>query len=421
MNRDDLQPFQPTDADKAAIEALVASNWNLDLVPRPFRPRAAKALSILRLAGHVQTDDQAAARLVDLALTRLDQATSSQTIALTPDDEEALDAWLLADHRHSRVPGSLRDRAAKIEAIGSLLTSVPAVSARSTSSLIDSTLARIDAENTAKSTRGPLPFDRAPTRRYKLSDLVSVAAMLTLATAVIWPIVASGRSNMQQIACRTNLGDVATGMGLYSGDNRGALPMATASLAGLPWWDVGVPERSNSANLFTLARTQYTKPQTLACGGNPFCRESEMTCDDKDWQSLPSVSYSFRIMFGGRNPTWRTPADVIVLSDKSPVVSRAVRGEVVFPAENSANHANRGQNVLCLDGSSRFMTTPITPSGDNIWLPRGIELALAQVARSLKPGQSGYVQIHGWVGPNRMEPIKGIETPADERDSFVGP
>ena len=172
MTRDDAQPiFQPTDADKAAIEALVASNWNLDLVPAPLRPRAAQALRVLRLAGHVSTDDQAAARLVDSTLSRFDHASLPRTFELTPDDEEALDAWLLADHRVSRVPGSLRDRAAKIEALGSLLTSVPADSwSPSVATLIDSTLARVDADRAGKSAHALLniPVDMTVAMTAKL-------------------------------------------------------------------------------------------------------------------------------------------------------------------------------------------------------------------------------------------------------------
>lgn len=414
---------QPCDADIAAIEALVEHAWAVDRVPQQHRVRAEKICSLLAGIRRGCSDERAADRVVATTIQKLQRISTPPNYCLTPDDEEAVDAWQLADHRVARVPGSLRDRAEKIEAIGTLLTSVPSAGRSSveTTALINSTMARLESDRAAKAAPGPLPLNRAPSRRYKIGDLVSVAAMLMLGTAVIWPIVASGRSHMQQIACRTNLADVATGMGLYSGDYRGGLPMATASIGGSPWWDVGVPERSNSANLYTLAREKYTQPGVLACGGNPHCKACEQAGNERDWSNLREVSYSFRIMFGGKNPTWKSPADVVVLSDKSPVVGRAILGQVVYPTENSPNHGGRGQNALRLDGSARFMTTPITTSGDNMWLPRGIEAALAQVARSLKPGQSGTVEIRGWVGPNQMEPIKGIETPADESDSFVGP
>lgn len=412
---------QPCRADCEAFESLVDSGWNVDQVPAAHRERAQKIFSIVRAAAHPHTDDQVAARLVDSTMARLGRSTSESIPGLTPDDEEALDAWQLADHRLNKVPASLRDRAAKIEAIGNLITAVPVASNESqlVGKLIDSTVARLDSDRAARVARGPLPFERAPGKRYKLSDLLSIAAMLTLGTAVIWPIVASGRSHMQQMACRGNLGSVATGMGMYSGDNQDRLPMATASLAGLPWWEVGTPERSNSANLYTLARSQYTTPQTLDCNGNPACRECEMTCQDKDWKSLPAVSYSFRVMFGGKNPMWKAASDVIILSDKSPVVMRAIKGETVYPGENSPNHGGRGQNVLALDGSSRFMTTPIMRSGDNMWLPRGIEAVLSQASKALQPGQRGVVEMR--TTKSQMAPIKGIETPADENDSFVGP
>jgi hypothetical protein len=419
-NPDGSTQYQPCQADCAAIDALIEAQWNVKDVPGPMRERAARAFALIHAASHAPTDDQAAARLVDKICDAMERASTPTNYLLTPDDEEAIDAWQLAEHRTTKVPGSLRDRAAKLDAIGALLTSPPAIAgpARSTDQLIDATMARLQhAQQAGK----PRRIEPARIRKFPIGDLVSIAAMLLLGVAVIWPIAASGRSHMQQLACRSNLASVASGLGLYSGDNTGQLPMATASLAGSPWWDVGVPERSNSANLFTLARTEYTTPKALECGGNPNCDSCKLTCDDRDWKNIDQVSYSFRVMFGGKNPTWQSPADVVVLSDKSPVVSRAVRGQVVFPAENSPNHDGRGQNVLTLDGSAKFMTTPVTASGDNMWLPRGIEIALAQLAKSLKPGQSGTIEIKGWVSPNRMEPIKGIETPADERDSFVGP
>lgn len=421
------RPCHPCEADQAAIDAMVESGWDVLKVDAPKRDRASRAFQILRAAAHPHTDDQTAARMVDATMSRLESSTLDERLALTPNDEEAVDAWLLAEYRVNRVPGSLRERAAKLEAFGQLITSVPGLSASSmslrpeTTALVEATLKRLEAAAPFRTLRVAPPSERSRLRTYKLGDLISVAAVLTLGTAVVWPMVAAGRSRMQQVACRANMGEVATAMGLYAGANRGRLPMATASLAGLPWWEVGTPAKSNSANLYTLARNQYTLPETLACDGNPGCRARVMTAQDMDWQSLNAVSYSFRVMFGGRNPRWEDPSRVVVLADKSPVVRRAVRGQVIFPTENSPNHGGLGQNVLTLDGSAKFLQTPMTADGDNIWLPRGLETALAEYTRRLRPGQTGLMQVSTWQGPTRTEPIKGIETPEDERDSFVGP
>jgi len=42
----------------------------------------------------------------------------------------------------------------------------------------------------------------------------------------------------------------------------------------------------------------------------------------------------------------------------------------VPPLSISANHGERGQNVLFTDGSARWLAQP-TVGDDNIWLPRG--------------------------------------------------
>jgi hypothetical protein len=50
------------------------------------------------------------------------------------------------------------------------------------------------------------------------------------------------------------------------------------------------------------------------------------------------------------------------------------------------------------------MESPVLASGDNIWLPKPIEIMIDVVSR-----RAG------------IEPLQGTEAPADRQDSFVGP
>eukprot|EP01025_Chloroclados_australasicus_P052924 TRINITY_DN61896_c0_g1_i1.p4 TRINITY_DN61896_c0_g1~~TRINITY_DN61896_c0_g1_i1.p4 ORF type:complete len:101 (+),score=21.64 TRINITY_DN61896_c0_g1_i1:58-360(+) len=87
-------------------------------------------------------------------------------------------------------------------------------------------------------------------------------------------------------------------MAAYAG-NYGALPQASASLAGNPWWEVGEnPAHSNSANLFTLARDRFVELAQLASPTNPQAPTSVTGEDATDWGSLDEVSYSYLNMFG---------------------------------------------------------------------------------------------------------------------------
>ena len=404
--------------DQLALDALVDSGFELDKVPQTHRARAQRAWAIVCAAGQGPADEQAAARAAQRVEAAIEgeAAPSVGDVRLNPDDEDALEAWVNSGYRTSRVPGSLRARAERLDAMAALIVAPPAdVAGTSTAALVGATMGLLGQ---ARGDR-VLAFSPAPTRRVRVADLISVAALLALGTAVVWPAVSGVRSNAQRIACRGNLAEAAVGFGLYAGDHRSSLPMATASLGGTPWWNVGLPAQSNSANLFTLARARYTSPQSLSCCSSPGCA-STPSCDDMDWRRLGDVTYSYRVMFGGQNPAWRGGAGTVVLADRSPVILRAARGEVIFPGENSPNHDARGQNVLFADGSARGEPTPVV-DGDNLWLPRRVEDVLRAVSSRLPPGAHALVEVSGWTGASRAEPLRGTETPSDAKDRFVGP
>src|SRR5206468_8597012 len=137
----------------------------------------------------------------------------------------------------------------------------------------------------------------------RLADLVSVAAVLLMGVAVLWPILSTVKTYQEKGACAANLGAVASALGMYTGDSKDAFPLATASYGG-SWIDVGTtPERSNSSNLFTLVKSGYAKLHDLACPGNQCAATGPIAPEAKDWRSLPEVSYSYYIMFGKQRPS----------------------------------------------------------------------------------------------------------------------
>jgi hypothetical protein len=238
---------------------------------------------------------------------------------------------------------------------------------------------------------------------FRLADLVSVAAVLLIAGSIVWPVLSNVRHRGLMTACQANLASVGRSMGAYALDNRLNMPVAAASFGGGAWWNVGAgPGRSNSANLYTLARQQYAALAQLACPGNPAAPTLETRRDASDWKTLEEVSYSYQIMFGQHRPAWNAPR-MVVISDRSPVVLRAVRRELINPWENSPNHTGRGQDVMFTDGSVEWVDSPIVAE-DNIWLPREIEDAIRRAQSA-----------------GRVDPIDGTETPSSKTDSFVGP
>lgn len=419
----DPTPLSP--ADSAALDALVAAQFDPLAVAPDFRERAARLASILDLLDPIapsasQRDALIAAVVARVAEARqpaLESARSDRWVtesdALASDDRDALDALVAKGFDPARVPVVLRARAERHAAILSLLDQAP-IEQGERESLIARTLGHVQAG--IESERGRMNYSAAAERRagfsFRWADLITVASVVLIAGSVLTPIVESLRSGQRRVACTSNLMSAGAGFAAYANDYRDRLPMASASLAGNPWWLVGVPERSNSSNLFTLPRAGYIPLAQLSCAGNVFACDGEMPFEGgqpaRDWAGLGQVSYSMQNLFARERRNWvgapGTTRRIEMLVDRSPVVLRAIRREVIFPMENSPNHGGSGQAVMFNDGAAEWMTSPVSVRGDNIWLPRSIEQMLVRVAE-----------------PNRARPLEGTEEPASLEDSFMVP
>jgi hypothetical protein len=409
------------------VSRIVPLNGQGDLIDQYFTLR--------QIGAEIPSHLQALARLIELLDTPLGQGASDAladvTVArliraghdnqagatgLSPQDEEALDALILDRFDVSAVAPSLRERAARLEAIGSTLQDSQIVAP---SYLTDRVMASIEAAGDAR----PISIETARARRnWRVGDLVGVAAALLLGTSVLWPMVSAARMDGIKTACLSNMRTVGGGMGMYANENRDSMPIATASLGGGRWWDVGLESGSNSRNLFTLARKGFVKVEDLACPGNPGCKDCHVTPECEDWRSLEEVSYSYQIMLGGHRPAWArpggNPSQTIVMADRSPVVLKNARGQAVSPTENSPNHQGMGQHALYSDGHVGWINSPevVVNSGnqamvDNIWLPRPVEIMIRQIQLQMQ-GQS--------MTDPRSPLLRGTEMPT-ENDIFLGP
>ena len=401
----------PTPADRDAIDALIESAMDPTRVAPVHRERAgvvAKLLSVLN--ARVRNDRL----LVDIALARALRAEAAPTgvePSLIPADEEALDAWMLAGYDANRVPTSLKERARRHEAIARMITTAPA--AASASSLVDRTLAsvaRAEADRSDRLRIAPERVRSAP--RFRIHDLVSVAAMLLIGAAVALPILAKTRAYARQTLCQANLGSTAVAMASYAASNRDALPMSTAGLGGGTWWNVGSESTpSNSSNLYTLFRNGYVGLDDLACPGNPEAAVDPAETAGFDWRRIEQVSYSYQVYPRSGVPTIHENPSRVVLADRSPVILLAIRRQQIDPVADSPNHNGRGQHILRGDGSTEWLTSPVLEdSGDNIWLPLAVENRIRQIESERR----------GAKAP-KVEPIKGNERPETPHDVFLGP
>lgn len=389
--------------DQAALDALVEAGFEVNHVPAGLQDRARRVTSILGLINtaplhsSLNSDDA----LIELTLARVQRERSAPTVRLSASDEDALEALIGADYDPACVAGPLRKRASRQSDLLAMLEPSRAELAGA-ESRIARTLHAV--QTSIDSQERKLRFDpvEASPRRFRLADLVTVAALLLIASAAIGPMVGAMREQARQASCRAGLLNAGIGLASYAADSKDAMPMASASIAGNPWWNVGTPERSNSANLYRTINTGYTKVSDLACPGNAQACRAERPAA-QDWQTLGEVSYSYQNMFAKERPRWNE-GRLLVVVDGSPVVRRAVQKQLFNPFANSMNHNGRGQNALFTDGSVEWLSSPVLASGDNIWLPGVIERAIGHKPR-----------------PTQLEPINGDESPESRRDIFVGP
>lgn len=405
MRPDDQQPFSfsLSEHDQQAVDRLLENGLSQSEPQNECEQRLHDLFSLLGTPVSEESHRETRANLIEVLARRLRQQATAEA-RLTPQDEQACDEYIEAGYTLSGINDETRARAEKLEAMGALITQ-GTLAAGSREQLIQATLAgiqsHIDSEESAMKVEDRRGGFELPGR---WADLVSVAAMLLLAASVILPIMSGMRSASQQQMCYDNMNQTASAFGLYTGENRDMLPMATAGF-GPTWMEVGTtPEQSNSANLFTLIRNQFAQLDDLACPANPNAATGDADPDAWDWNSLEEVSYSYRIMPPGgmRATSVAQPVRVVLLADRSPVVLRISKKQAVIPEENSPNHSQSGQHMLMLDGSSKWSDTPMLDSKDNIWLPRPIESMIHQVRE-------------------KYGIISGNEQPDGPTDAFVGP
>ena len=396
-----------TDDDAQALDALIEAGYELDAVPEPMRDRAqrvARLLGLLEAAENSAPNHPGSNPLLTHATSfRVPKGAAAlergvHDARLTAPDADALDALVESGWDASQTPGLFRKRAERIAGVLSLLDP-PLHEAGSeeagTADLIERTFRMVELARAKDRRRGAEQLRIRP--RYTLRDLAMVAAMLLVVGSIGWPLITNLREGVRQSECATNMNAAGLGFTMYANDHKGQLPRAPRTISATPpgaWWNVG-EGRSNSANLFELAREGYCTLDHLACPGN-HAAPTELDANElQDWRRPEEVSYSY-IISGPGAQRWEGSVRVVVIADRSPVIERARLGEQFNPEARSSNHRGRGENALFNDGSVIWLLTPVLENGDNIWLPGSLEGG----------------------GDLRM---KGTERPAGAGDSFVGP
>lgn len=325
-----------------------------------------------------------------------------------PNIEDLLLDWHLDrvdDQDRAWVEEGLRSDAelrAKSERLGQILQPLDCWPiATGPANLADRVLARVRQPEHERLDAIPVPDEAKRSRRLpvaSLRDLVAIAACILLLIGVFVPGVSQLRSRSRRAMCANNLGSLFRGVSAYRQDFASALPFA-GYLKGASWLPGGTPNRpyaSNSRHVYLLLKLNYgPSPADFLC---PGCATGEpMPAHNRaahaDFLKTCNVGYD-TVNLAASKPNLRPSMPVPYLSDANPLFVGARFNESVDPDRtNSPAHRGKGQTVLTLDGSARWMTTPVFgPKRDNLWLIgnirryTGTETPLSQDDVQLVPG-----------------------------------
>lgn len=212
-----------------------------------------------------------------------------------------------------------------------------------------------------------------------LREIFAVAAMVVLAVGVGVPSLLQMRDRAQRTLCSANLGQVGQGMQSYAAIFNDSLPFVgwNARMAWQPTDEPGVETTPNHRHLFPLVRQQQGLAGLLVC---PATKDVPMVASQipvrSDFIEARNVSYAVQNMAGVR-PTLKSADPALpIMSDNNPLFDGGAPllnfvdrlGWRDASQVNSRGHGGAGQNVLSLDGSVRWSTSPnVGVDRDNIW------------------------------------------------------
>lgn len=275
---------------------------------------------------------------------------------LSVEDRDVLDMLMDCGFDESALPPMSDERRRRVEAVRNLfnlLGDYPVEDADDL--LIDATMARIGRAE--KPQRDAIPIDtarkemqQAQRRRWRVPDLISVAAVVLILASIAIPVMSYVRQTMVDEGCANNLRALAHAFSQYANDYDGRMPVARAGIGS--GWD----SFSNSMNLKPLINHGY-------------CEQGHLDCPGNHEHGGPSYSYQFqspKITY-----IWGVANLGVVIADRNPLIDAARALRVPPPANaSSINHGERGQNTLQGDGAVIFLVKPAFHR-DNIWLPEG--------------------------------------------------
>lgn len=214
-----------------------------------------------------------------------------------------------------------------------------------------------------------------PAGRFRLRDLLMVAACIALFVGVMTPAMMHLRGSAQRVRCADNMSIIYQALSQYGREFGGALP-STGTLAGASWLysrPTDYPHASNSRHMFLLVSQGLLDEQWFRCPSSRRSVATNVSAEPRepsdDFAGPDSCSYDSLNMAGPTPSMFDAPEQTYV-SDPNPLFMDGVFRASVNPnTTNSPLHdGGKGQNVLTLGGTVQWMTSPFRNRRDNLWL-----------------------------------------------------
>ena len=220
---------------------------------------------------------------------------------------------------------------------------------------------------------------QAPVSRatFSLKELIAIAACLLLAIGILFPAFNKAAQAANRSKCAAFQGQIGSALQSFALNNNGLFPSSNQKKFN---WLTHSNDRllkpvSNSRNLYKLIAEKYVpNPQVFLCpavGGVTFNPEQNQA----DFKKSTHVNFSYAFNSADspiRFSNSKNSDKRIVLADSSPIVfngsSADLNNNIV-----SANHNFDGQNVLFLDGHTKWQAASSLQTNDNIFQAGQIE------------------------------------------------
>ncbi len=220
----------------------------------------------------------------------------------------------------------------------------------------------------------------APPLGIAMRDILAVAAVITFFFALLVPSMAKVRERSQRVTCASHLGTIGRGVNSYALANAGTLPASRIRFTPyrasfLPVTDRSTPTGAeyspNTRSLLLLVKMRFVRnARVLICPS----QKRPLPLNDIETPGTGNLPHTLlcsydSINMAGPTPTYTATSALPYAADANPLFDGLKFNRVDPTVTNSPNHRKAsGQNVLRLDGSVNWCTTPNCGlRGDNIW------------------------------------------------------